>query len=1216
MSAATIKKPTTAANTRLRRPRAPWWLRVVKAVLLTALGIILFLVGTLITTLSILTPDRLTVLVQRAAESQLQNARVSVGRVELTTGNSLLNLHLNVDSLYVISSISAGLPSRDGIPAYADTVFGMAHLDGGVSMAALALNKLSISDVNIVNPVVNYVVFNDSLTNFDILKPSPSPEPSKPFDWKTLPRIHLKRFALVDPQPVRYYDVATGTAITAIFERVFIDGEHDPRYTLRFGGDVESPRLMRYFRLGRVTFGLDGDMVWDQKDPWRLAVTDMSAQLALIKGVLNIDIDASRGLVLNRLDVDLEPIPIAGVLDLLPDTLKASYGIPEGIETTACVKLDGRLSQPFVVGDEALPAAVVSIKIPDSEFRWQRVRFDNLAADITLDLPGDNLNDIVVNIERLNIKGPATDLTLAGTLTSVADDPLFDGSLRGTCDLAKLPPILMSQMPGSLSGRLTADAVMKGRPSMFSFGGYHRLLINGKMDFKDVYWISPDTMNMAYIKHADFIFGTNTDVKNRQGARVDSLLAAVIHVDSASILHSDIEMHLGDFRMGLGAVNRSLNSGASHNRQVIPMGGGLHIGQFNLMVLSDTVVARFREVDGKAVIRAHNNDMHTPELSFDLGISRFSTGNRTTRFLLNDTHAKFVTFLKPQTRRAQQIKEISDSISRIRPDIPLDSIYDIALELHRRRARHGFPRVHPRLENDSLEVIDWGTSKFLNRFLTGWRIDGTLTAHRAGLFTPAFPLRNRLLNLDVTFNNDSVLLRHLDYKVGHSDFTLNGNITNVRRALTSRNYSQPLRVNLSVVSDTIDINQLAETAFSGAAYLANGEDKKKHHSSLDLTDINDESALERAIGEHVQNAPDSMAPLLIPQNVEAEFTVHATNVRYSDLALKNLNGKLLTYEGALNIHDLSAQSDIGSVSLSALYVGRDPRDLQFGFGLKVNDFNLHGFLDLMPAVDSIMPLLRDFSGIISADIAATTQITPGMDLDLASLNAAIRLSGDSLVLIDPDTFSSLSRWLLFRDKKRNIIDHMSVEVLVKDRQMQLFPFIFDIDRYRLGVQGTNDFALNFNYHIAVLKSPIPFKFGINISGNPDKYKIRLGGAKFHENSHVDVAVVDTTRVNLINSIENVFRRGVSRARFAHLNVDNVAGAAKIDLSQDTLTHLDSLRYIQEGLIPAPDTIPANVGDRKSTKANRKKRKDTVQTLTQSLSPVAAVVPVAVRRRRD
>ncbi len=115
---------------------------------------------------------------------------------------------------------------------------------------------------------------------------------------------------------------------------------------------------------------------------------------------------------------------------------------------------------------------------------------------------------------------------------------------------------------------------------------------------------------------------------------------------------------------------------------------------------------------------------------------------------------------------------------------------------------------------------------------------------------------------------------------------------------------------------------------------------------------------------------------------------------------------------------------------------------------------------------------------------------------------------------------------------------MSVELLVRDNRMDIFPFTFDIDRYKLGVMGYNDLALNFDYHTpAFLESPLPFKFGINIKGNPDKYKVRFkGGAQIPREGMVSqsVAVVDTARVNLVRQIQNVFRRGVRNSRFARL----------------------------------------------------------------------------------
>ena len=145
--------------------------------------------------------------------------------------------------------------------------------------------------------------------------------------------------------------------------------------------------------------------------------------------------------------------------------------------------------------------------------------------------------------------------------------------------------------------------------------------------------------------------------------------------------------------------------------------------------------------------------------------------------------------------------------------------------------------------------------------------------------------------------------------------------------------------------------------------------------------------------------------------------------------------------------------------------------------------------------------------------------------------------------------------------------------------MRIYPFTFNIDRYRLGVYGYNNMEMDFNYHLAVLKSPIPFRFGITISGNPKKYKVRFGGAKFKEDTAIEsVDMAETTRINLINQINEVFKRGVRNSRFAKLKVARPAGFDPEFYSGNDagLSAADSLRLIQEGLLeaPAPPKAPA------------------------------------------
>ena len=97
-----------------------------------------------------------------------------------------------------------------------------------------------------------------------------------------------------------------------------------------------------------------------------------------------------------------------------------------------------------------------------------------------------------------------------------------------------------------------------------------------------------------------------------------------------------------------------------------------------------------------------------------------------------------------------------------------------------------------------------------------------------------------------------------------------------------------------------------------------------------------------------------------------------------------------------------------------------------------------------------MPMLQGIDGVINADIAATTRIDTAMNLDIPSLKAAVKLSGDSLVVMDEETFRTIGKWLLFKDKTHNMIDSMTVEMIVDNSQMQMFPFMFNLDRYKLG----------------------------------------------------------------------------------------------------------------------------------------------------------------------
>jgi len=81
-----------------------------------------------------------------------------------------------------------------------------------------------------------------------------------------------------------------------------------------------------------------------------------------------------------------------------------------------------------------------------------------------------------------------------------------------------------------------------------------------------------------------------------------------------------------------------------------------------------------------------------------------------------------------------------------------------------------------------------------------------------------------------------------------------------------------------------------------------------------------------------------------------------------------------------------------------------------------------------------------------------------------------------------------------------------------------------MDRYTTAISGRQDIDMNIDYHISVLKSPIPMRLGIDITGNMDDFKIKVGKAKYKSTAlPVYTKQIDSTRINLREQIRNIYK---------------------------------------------------------------------------------------------
>lgn len=381
-----------------------------------------------------------------------------------------------------------------------------------------------------------------------------------------------------------------------------------------------------------------------------------------------------------------------------------------------------------------------------------------------------------------------------------------------------------------------------------------------------------------------------------------------------------------------------------------------------------------------------------------------------------------------------------------------------------------------------------------------WVPKGIVGFDRLRFRTPEFGLPIRMAKTAVTVDGPKIRLKNASVRIGRSDMTATGDMEGVYRAMTK---GEKLTARLSLTSNLIDCNQLINSL----------------SFPQDTTEVLTDSV------------PSEMKLFVIPRNIDFELQTDLKKVVFEKMLFENVHGAVDIKNQAIHLEDLSMRALDADMKAVMVYKASSPRGGYAGFDFKIRNINIAKLVDFVPSLDTIVPMLRSFKGRVMFDVAADARLDSAMNIRIPTLRSAIHIKGDSLVLMDGETFAEISKMLMFKNKKENVFDSISVNVTVHDGNVTVYPFLVEIDRYKAAIGGGQGLDMNFNYHISILKSPLPFKAGVNITGNLDKMKFRIGKAKYKDAvTPAAVHRVDSTRVNMGNEIVNRFRRVITGRR--------------------------------------------------------------------------------------
>lgn len=1113
--------------------------KTVKKLIFIPLGSLVVLFGLAVGVAALLlTPSRLTPLVSRLCDQYLE-AQVRFDTVDVTLFRDFPRVTVRLRGAQVISEAFRSLPDsvRATLPAGADTLARVGRLDVSLNVLGLLSGKADVRRVSLSDTYLNAVVAADGTANWDIY----IPDTTAVSDTSTAFVVNINRITVRDGLQVHYVSQPDTLSGSVSLDGFIVRGRmstdllktdirrlrlRDCRVALEAGGKRSGLVLDSLTVTGRrrVDYTVDAalrQVEWEGLhwlDSLRLhAGVEFTGadhrEVALREFALKLNnmLVTAEGTAALRGDsvttdfaVRTHSLRFAELLAVIPTEV---LPLARAYETNLAADIDLRVDGTIRPSTRTWPNITLDWRMPNGYLAYTQGkrpnRIDTLALDVTLRYRPQSPDSTGIDLRRLQVSGGAINLYAEAQMSDVLRDAAFNGKVRGNLSLDYLTQHFPAPDGTTLHGRISMDVRGRARLSQLNVAQAGGALLGGFVQVDTLRVGIPQKEFSLMVGHGRLALGTGT-------ARNDSLVAKGSQAVGAMVKLDTVDLQMGEL-LRLRGRQLALQAATSARTLVLdttavqPSQGKLSAE--GLRVESgDSLVLIGRGLEADWTVRPAPGAPRVPRIGVQMEARRLTLRDADSRFVIRRGHVGlFATLNRPDSTLLARREQRLDSLQRLYPTVERDSLF-----AHVRSLRG--PRTPQQPDEFSSSDVDMQVSSDLGALLRRWQLYGRIQASTGRIMTPYFPLPTVLRDVDITFNTNKVSLNRTFVKAGHSQMRLTGEVSGFRRAMMGRGI---LRGNLTVDADTLNLNEIIRVANAGSTLVAQG--------GVGETESDDQ--LEQRLAQSMDTASASTL-LVVPGNIDMTFDMTVHRGLYANLALDSLSGEVQVRNRAIQLSDLTMRSNAGNLKMTGLYATRTPRDIQTGFDLEMDKIQVARLIELIPSIDSLMPMLRSFEGVVDCQIAVTARLDSAMNILLPSLNAACHLDGDSLVLLDGETFAEISKKLMFKNKKRNLIDHISAEVLVRDSQIEIFPFVVEIDRYRAAVSGVHKMDMSFNYHISVLKSPIPFRLGIDIFGNLDDFDFKITKARYKDaNLPTRVELIEDTRMNLRNYIREVFLRG-------------------------------------------------------------------------------------------
>lgn len=1034
--------------------------------LLITLAVLLFLV---MVTLSIaiwfvFTPEKLTPIVRKQAAKYI-TCKSEIGKVELTFFSTFPQFGLKVSKFTLINPVN-NAPS--------DTLISTDELIGAVNVKAWwKHNELVLTNLQLCNGKINAFVDSLGHTNFDI-----TPKDTIPTSPDTTKSAMPFRF--IDIKNVEFDNISLNYLDKTQKMHAKIDN-----LVIFFNGSIVSDTLNMHLNVNDciLSFNYDGEQYFKNasikiNSPAKVILSKMLVEFGESEASIN-DIKLTfNGTVendskLNRINTNInyksEKFPITSAIALIPPSYQ-SY--TEGMTIDGIASSDGKITGFYC--DTVMPLLDLHIVVYEGNFRYSSLPLplSNMKGDCVFysDITHDNLTYFRIN--QFSARTAKSSFSTQGLINHLFSDILIDlTSTANHLDLTELTPMI----PANMKVKIKGDASGTVR-TVFTMAQLDKMLID-KMRFSGSVALSNfDVLyDSIYMKTnystVDFSLpNSNPSNKNTKYlfAKINSrsVDAGIINSYKAFMKNALIKLETSDVmdstKLPDVACTFALDSLAA-SVDTMKVAVRKPIGDFTMLSKS-----KKDKNSQDRILLDYSNDRLETSMGSKIGMqSRKLHMNADVVDFMNSPSVKLIC-----SGNSLAMQMDTNIVKMDKAEVNLDF------------ADMKQPKVKFTYSGENLDIKSGGmasvkvakiqmNSNVANDttqkdMLLQWPVQGYLNLEKGVISMSSFTLPFEIPSIKMDFNPEVFNIKESRLKIDKSDFSLSGTLRNIKSYFKKDSL---LRGSFNFVSDQTDVLQLMS--------LTSGIGSEKTDSTAKPA-----------------TTTTTSGPFIVPKGVDITLQTNVSKANFGTEIAKDISGIVRVKDGILVLDDLIFTTPASKMQLSAMYKTPRKNHLFVGFDYHMLNIKIESLLKMIPDLDSIMPMLKSFKGTGEFHMAAETYLDSMYNPKKSTIRGASSIKGQDLVLMDGQEFTEIAKKLRFNKKTENKIDSLSAEFTVFKNEIDIYPFMIVMDKYKAVVAGRHNMDMSFNYNISLVQSPIPVKLCVDVSGTMAKFNYKLIKCKY------------------------------------------------------------------------------------------------------------------------